>query len=246
MNRTKNTFATILAALVVVLILAGGTLLIRSVVRSAIRDASYTFVSRDIPEDFDAVVVSAAKAELYLYRSDDDLCSVYCSSETGLSFDAEVRDGTLYVTETDNSSWLHRLFSFGSDYSYISVYLPASCTADVHLETVSGDISAGDELTLLSLEGSTVSGDIWVNTLAADRILLNSTSGDISLYETAADAYTIETVSGDISATLPAAMNFDLSSVSGSVYAAKSDPNGGLFEADTVSGDIYIYVDESE
>lgn len=244
MNRTRNTFATVLAVLVVALLLVGGTLLLRGLARSLVSEAEYDSGRYDVTGEFTAVSVSAPTSDIYLYRSDDGRCTVFYSDTRGYTAATEVRDGVLYVTERDERSWLDKLTPGIDDYTAISVYLPETALCDLTLETVSGDVSVSDELAFASFRLTTVSGDVWLSNIRADRFDIENTSGDVSLYDTYADAYDLSTVSGDISVTLPASMDFDLHSTSGSVYAPVPDRTAGRFEAETVSGDIWVFLDE--
>ena len=140
-----------------------------------------------------------------------------------------------------------------------TVRVSAAVEAGLTIQTTSGDarvqnITGGD------VQISTTSGDVSLAGIRAERLELESTSGEIELRDAAAsgearietvsgeidldgfDAETIriETISGDVEGSIRTPKRYEVSTTSGDVRVPDSDPNGGLCEVHTTSGDVEL------
>lgn len=112
--------------------------------------------------------------------------------------------------------------------------------SNITLETTSGDITL-DSVELNTLGISTSSGDTSLEHVAArGEFYLKSVSGDIFLSHSDAAALQIKTTSGDVEGTLLSPKNFVTKTSSGYVGVPASDPDRGVCEITTTSGNINI------
>ena len=110
-------------------------------------------------------------------------------------------------------------------------------TAELNLETVSGDIKI-EELVAEKIRAKTISGDIAVKDYTGN-IDVGSTSGDISLVD-GRDNEDVDasTVSGDILIEQDVVSDMKLKSTSGDVKINLSEDSQFYLDVSTVSGDI--------
>lgn len=152
---------------------------------------------------------------------------------------ADAGSGRLVVQEPDGTpslrGWIDRMLSGrGVDLS-VEVEVPPS--AEVRLETVSGD------LTVEQLHGAqrytTVSGDLYVNG-AGGSLRVNTVSGDVTVRGERPIAFRSEAVSGDLSVAVPRLDALRTHSVSGDVEVEGELAPTGEFRSETVSGDVTV------
>lgn len=124
--------------------------------------------------------------------------------------------------------------------SVYEIYLPASYTKNITVNTSSGDIDFEvlEETRLKNLKLTTISGDITLkNELYASNMKIKSTSGDIETSKLNADMIELETVSGSISNEYLESNQVYLKTISGDIE--NRFLKGGV-QISTVSGDIEI------
>jgi lia operon protein LiaG len=110
-------------------------------------------------------------------------------------------------------------------------------TAQLNLMTVSGDIKI-EELIAEKIRTSSTSGDIIVNDYTGDMDA-NSTSGDISLTDGRENEdVDASTVSGDILIEQDAVSDMKLGSTSGDIRVKLPEDSQFYLDINTVSGDI--------
>lgn len=107
-------------------------------------------------------------------------------------------------------------------------------------KTVSGDVDVTDAAAEGQASVSTVSGHLLVRGLKARSLELGSVSGDIVLTDVTAERAAVKTVSGNLEYNGPLARNgrYEMSAHSGNVRLAVSDTTGFELEATTFSGDV--------
>ena len=117
----------------------------------------------------------------------------------------------------------------------------AEVEGTLSVQTTSGDISAA-KAQPQNLQLTTASGRIALDRIISTGALrAESVSGDVILQGCDADSLHIQTVSGSISGTLLSQKAFETTTASGSVRVP-SGGSGGRCEAETVSGDIALYL----
>lgn len=112
-----------------------------------------------------------------------------------------------------------------------------------NISTTSGDIEA-KALYLASAEVDSMSGDIEFNDVTcSDDMTVDTTSGDMELEFVDADNYFISSTSGEVDAKILTAKVYNVKSTSGSIEVPQTVMlDGGIFSAETTSGDIEVKV----
>ena len=170
-------------------------------------------------------------------------------------------------------------FNFGNNSRY-EVYLPNSYKGNLIVETVSGEITLNNfnlelkKIEIQSVSGDieldssfitkeskfkTVSGEITINKVNSDEIVLDTTSGDIEINNISSSDSNITTVSGEISLNYVSNMvkikttsgdveindlmiNKDskISTVSGEIGININRESNCIIKTDTLSGSVHI------
>lgn len=169
-------------------------------------------------------------------------------------------EGRMDISDVDNRPYLktsstNRRISIWIEYpknniftnnidTVLTVYIPESYHDEMDLNTVSGNITL-DDVTLDELIVNNVSGDLRHEGLDINYGDFSTVSGDVDLALVHGEDIVIDTVSGEINVEIPDSYELDLntSTVSGDVHT--KDGNGQHVEeinidASTVSGDITI------
>lgn len=212
--------------------------------------------------DFTRVEISEESADVTILPSVDGGCSVSCDETDAVTYDVQVRDGTLVVTRQDERKgsfvgW----FSVNLCTPKVTICLPADAYEAIRAETVSGGVNIrgleiGDveisttsgnirlqETQLGSLHAETVSGETCLTDGdASGTVRVSSVSGNVELENFDAAAFEIASTSGDIKGTLKTGKDFEISTISGSVDCPENLQAGGSFRAETVSGDVRLAV----
>lgn len=119
----------------------------------------------------------------------------------------------------------------------LSVEADVPASAEVRLETVSGDVTAE------GLQGAqrytTVSGDLFA-TGSGGSLRINTVSGDVTVRGERPISLRSEAVSGDLSLAVPRIDDLRTHSVSGDVEIEGAMVPTGEFRAETVSGDLLV------
>lgn len=125
-----------------------------------------------------------------------------------------------------------------------SIEISSAGSEEMSLNCVSGDISLED-MDVGDLSASTTSGDITLDrVLIAGMMDLDTASGDIELEEVDSESANCSTGSGDISGDILKAKDFRADTGSGEIRVPRSDPNAGIWDLSTGSGDIHLNISE--
>lgn len=209
-----------------------------------------------IEEAFTDISVKNAGCDIRFAPSDDGSCKIVCTESEKISHSVTVQDNTLTVERQDQGKWYERIGIFRSSME-ITVYLPQSEYASLHitgtsgtidiprdftfgtatLETASGDINFFSAVRSdLSVE--TASGDLHIRGVGLKSLRAQTDSGDITLSSVKAEALlSMQTTSGDIELTDVECGNATAQSSSGEITFS------GLIAAETIhiestSGDV--------
>jgi len=153
---------------------------------------------------------------------------------------ADTGTGRIAVQEPDGPpslrGWIDRVMGGRGSVS-LSVEVEVPRSAEVRLETVSGD------LTVEELEAAqrytTVSGDLYV-TAGGGSLRVTTVSGDVTVRGERPISLRAESVSGDLSVAVPRIEDLRTQSVSGDVEIEGELAPTGEFRSETVSGDVTI------
>jgi hypothetical protein len=139
----------------------------------AIMDAKLVNEQELSLENIDTVTVRYRSENITLYKSNTDLLVIkeYMSVNNSGYYARIANSGNELIIEAGRRP-------LGRFYGYVDVYIPES-NKNISIRTSSGDILAAGEYIALSIKMESSSGNITVNTVAADRADFTASSGDI-------------------------------------------------------------------
>jgi len=213
----------------------------------------------------DTLTVSAGYGDVVLEESQTDelVIEEYCNKELAVDKQFSVttsEDNILIKTNSDGLN-SYNLFSFHK-YKILKIYIPASYTNHLNIETKSGEVISNIDLVMENITITTSSGDINIRNLTGDQIALGATSGEIYA-DTIVDSsqnnenknesvnITIKTSSGDIQVE-EIWGNTSLSSTSGMITAgsllgdSEIKTTSGDIQLDSVQGDLHLSASSGE
>jgi hypothetical protein len=119
-----------------------------------------------------------------------------------------------------------------------TLMLPQNSSANLTLNSVSGDISISNAYLSSEVILKTVSGDMKINGVEAESLLAHTTSGDIDARQSGFHELDIETVSGDAEMDMTLAGNARIKTTSGDINLSIPEYDGVRINARTAGGDI--------
>jgi len=107
-------------------------------------------------------------------------------------------------------------------------------------KSVSGDVTVKRARSDDDVEISSVSGEVFVDDIAAEELTISSVSGDVRLVQASCEEGEFSTVSGDVRYTgrITKGGRYELKTHSGDIVMTIDDDVGFELEASTFSGDI--------
>ena len=204
----------------------------------------YKKVSKEINEGFTKINISVVNDSIEFLPSESDQCYIECYDSKKAAHDISVSADMLSISSKDNRQWYEYVFSSFQNHK-ITVYLPVREYENIHIETVNGDISSDDSLTLENvnvkttngsikqtaklggeIHAETVNGNIDINNIeSAGYVNLETVNGNINVSGKNADELTAETVNGNITAELTVKGLAQVTNVNGTIdtRALKAD-----------------------
>lgn len=193
-------------------------------------------------------------ANIQVVRSEDEQVHVECSNPE-LTLTTGLENGVLTVALGEESESMPftlengidlkaigRLFeSIGKKFmkafvnAEVTLALPASVCASLNIHTASGNVYV-ENLTFEQLLIGTASGDMELHGVQAKSIRLSSASGDAEICDANAAQMQLSSVSGDLTLHHSSANDMKLSSTSGDLTLHQT--NAAQLQLSTISGDI--------
>jgi len=155
--------------------------------------------------------------------------------------EVEIRDNAGKLAIVTNMPEWHYSDLVIVDYTLV---LPQNSSADLTLNSVSGDISISNAYLSSEVILKTVSGDMKINGVEAESLLAHTTSGDIDARQSGFDELDIETVSGDAEMDMTLAENARIKTTSGDITFGSRDYDGFRVDAKTISGELDFNPDD--
>ncbi len=216
-----------------------------------------------ITEDFENIEIKAVDLDVWLTESPNDDCYITTIDSKHIVTEVEVVDNTLKINRVDRRSW-HEYVTFGFYEEEINllICLPKAKYTTLNLMTSGGNVDIPKAFEFENATINTVSGNVDVNELKAERLnivtvsgnidldngiatklKIGATSGNIELENTVAtETIKIDTTSGDVSFECIDAADYEMHTASGNIEGSIVTPK--QFYTSTSSG--FIAVPESE
>lgn len=252
--------------LAVVLIVAGGILLVLGLSYAGSSTPESTLTQQDIliSESFDNIVIDTADCDVeFVMLSGRADTQITLLEQPGVAHSVTVGEGTLRIEMMDTRKWTDHIGIFNvfgkTERMKMTVCLPAAEYASLQVRTDTGDITltqepAFREVMLRSdtgdiscvmgvgvdtLDCMTSTGDISVQNSAPNRMKLQSDTGDLKVSVVAGDEIHLKTDTGEVDARNVNALMFICSADTGEVELENVHAQDYL-QAFTGTGDIDI------
>ncbi len=217
-------------------------------------NTKYTDKTFKVVGAFDGISADVASEDVYLIKTDGET-RVEAHVDENKKVTVSVKENVLYI-RSDNENF--KMFSFGTEDTYIKVYLNNSefdgklsidtASGDVYLEngfefgnmrigTASGDIKM-IETKAGNLEASTASGNVYAEKVQiSGSAYMDSASGDHTVIDSKFGNLKSDTSSGDAKITGTTVEGL-LERYSSSGETGISNTTSDSFSIDTTSGDV--------
>ena len=190
----------------------------------------------DVNEDFENIVMETDVTDVHLLISDraDTYVKSYEIANGNLS--VYVKNGTLYIRETEREWYQNIDFSFGNEERF-EIYLDRDTYKTLNVDTDTGDVNipGGFVFDEIDIETDTGNVGVWAN---AKNISISSDTGDISVAYIDATAIALETDTGKIKTwDVNVKDRFNIETDTGDVFLSHTELEGKL-SAITETGDV--------
>lgn len=196
--------------------------------------------SLEIKDKFQSIKINCPGYDVRFVPSENGDCGVVFTGSDKLTLNAAVRDGTLNVGLTDNSSWYDHIgvFMFGD--TGLTVSIPQGEYEELIAETSSGGIDVSGAFVLDRADIRTSSGSVRIRDIEARSIDILSRSGGVSCADIRAeDMLQANTSSGNIELNRIECKSAVAAAKSGCVTLSEIEAEDGI-EVESYSGRISV------
>ena len=154
----------------------------------------------EISNAFDSISVNTDTADMTFAFSDDGKCRVECHEEEKAKHSVAVEDGTL-VIELIQERTVYDLIGYiglNFDTPKITVYLPKTEYAFLHIKESTGDIDIPKDFCFNNVAISLSTGDVNFSASASELIKIKTSTGDICVENISADALDLTASTGKV------------------------------------------------
>lgn len=189
-----------------------------------------------VEEPFDRIVVESDARDVSIVPAADGVCRVTDPVDENIRFSADVADGELRISSTDDRSWNMYLSTAIIVNDSIRIELPQAEYAALEITCASGNVSVDPDFDFARLEIVSASGNIDCRA-NANMLDLTAASGNISVSDAALGSVSIESASGEQRLSEIRCNDLQIKTASGN--AVLSDViAANLLQAETSSGDM--------
>ena len=151
----------------------------------------------NISQEFSNISINTDTSDVFFAVSDDGTCKVVCYELVKIKHFAEVKDGTLNVSTTDNRKWYEHIgLSFHS--SKITVYLPKTEYASLFIKESTGDIEIPKDFKFGSTDISLDTGNVGFSASVEELIKIQTSTGDIGVKNISAGTIDLSVSTGTV------------------------------------------------
>ncbi len=195
----------------------------------------YEEVERVIEGDFLNISIMTDIHDVNILASEDGICRMVAHESDKVTFEANVDQGTLYITFSDNTEWYDHLgISIGE--RKLDLYLPEAEYGELKIETATGSVSVPADCHILNAEISSSTGNIDYRAPMTQHILFTNKTGAVNIsgirscYTLGVESAVGSVTVGDIE-KMHAIMN--ISTTTGSIILSNIKTNGIAATTDT-------------
>lgn len=184
------------------LVLAGGLLF--SAVMAALKwdftklsTVKYETNTYELSEEYNAIAVTTATADIVLVPSDNAKSTVVCCERKNERHSVTVKDGTLVIEAVDTRKWYEYIgIDFGSP--KITVTVPRGEYGALSVRSSTGDVEIPKDLTFDRVDISESTGDVTCRASVSGRLTVKTSTGDIRVENASAGALDLSVSTGNV------------------------------------------------
>lgn len=190
-----------------------------------------------VSEDFLYIDIDVTTANVRILPSNDGTCHASVREYGDPSYNIEVKDDTLFITDTKNWYDFEEMFSLSFRSPSIDLYLPEAYCDLLQLELTTGDVLIDKAITYGRIEIKGTTGDIHLLASAKEAVSIKTTTGDVTLADMTCMSADIDVTTGDIElhrVTIDGKLKIE--STTGDVELERSDASE--IDIDVTTGDV--------
>ena len=124
----------------------------------------------EIGEDFKNISIDVKTSDIVLEKSADKKCRVEFYEAVKVKHTAEVKNGTLVISEKDRREWYDHLAFYSFERARMTLYLPKGVYEELSIDNVTGDFKSSADFTFGKISMNTVTGDIRLSNANAEKV----------------------------------------------------------------------------
>ena len=153
----------------------------------------------EIGEDFKNISIDVKTSDIVLEKSADKKCRVEFYEAVKVKHTAEVKNGTLVISEKDRREWYDHLAFYSFERARMTLYLPKGVYEELSIDNVTGDFKSSADFTFGKISMNTVTGDIRLSNANAEKVDISVTTGNVELNEVNVKGdLSVKTTTGDV------------------------------------------------
>lgn len=135
----------------------------------------------ELSEAFESIYINSDTADIVFALSDDGKCRVECREEENAKYSVTVENSTLTLELIDERTVYDFIGYIGLNFDTpkITVYLPKTEYASLHIKESTGDIEIPKDFNFKDVNVSLSTGDVTFNASATKLIKIKTSTGDI-------------------------------------------------------------------
>ena len=110
----------------------------------------------------------------------------------------EVKDGTLFIKQTDDLKWYERVFTFDFSPKKATIYLPAGHYASLKADNNTGDIKITHDFSFDAVDIKLSTGDVDLKSDVIGDTKVVTSTGNISLSDMSTKSLTVDRSTGNL------------------------------------------------
>lgn len=191
-----KTFAIIGIIFVILLLLVAGAFVVVAVVNNS--KTEIVTNTYELENDFSDIDINLDTSNLEFKISSDDAKKVVCEETDKDVHKVEVKDGTLFVKQTNLRAWYEKILSLGSWNLKVTVYLPRSEFSKLNIENDTGNISIPSDYSFEEVQIDGHTGNVIFDSNVRGTFEIKVSTGNVFTSKTIAQNLVIIASTGKI------------------------------------------------
>lgn len=151
----------------------------------------------EVSEAFTEIEIDADATEIELVPSENRQCKIVCYEREKVKHSAAVKDGRLTIGTSDTRKWYDHIgFFFGE--AKMTVYLPGSEYASLHIKGSTGDIEIPRDFSFDAVDISAGTGDVVCHASVSEGMKIKLSTGSVRVEDLSVGALDLSVTTGRV------------------------------------------------